>query len=175
MASASIMPMNQPVDATADEPSMNGPSASVVSNWLVNQSIVTFDEVLTNSTCIHLDLFDVALGEVVAVDDDHSDLEQLVGLEAAQDQEVLVELVVALLEDRLALAPVLDEEVRAGLAIDVRVPNDLDGRHAVVHRHLVPRELRFIRWVSASVSRAPFNVIAVQRNFKLMLIKRDLI
>lgn len=44
----------------------------------------------------------------------------------------------------LALDPVLDEEVRAWFALQVRLPNDPDVRLAVIVRFLFPREIGLI-------------------------------
>ena len=118
---------------------------------------------MTIVTCIHHHIFDVTFSEEVAIDDNDADFVQLIGFQAAQEEEVLVEFVFAFLENRFALAPELDEKVRARLAVDVGVPRDLQGRHAVLHLNLVPGELRLVGRIRVAIAGASFDVITKRR------------
>jgi hypothetical protein len=60
----------------------------------------------------------------------------------------------------------------ARLTVDIRMPDDFDGRHSVVQRHLVPRELRLVGRIGISVARVSFDVVTIGKERNLNFISR---
>ena len=80
----------------------------------------------------------------VAVDGDDAHLVNLARVEAAQHEELFVELFCRLFKDRLSFTTILDVEMRSRIAIHVRQPRYFNNGHVVVQK-LCPSECWSVR------------------------------
>lgn len=147
--------MNQPAVATFWLGTFSGPSA--IKYYLMKFrplkfSIFIFFKVLTNSISVHV--LRATLGHVYAVDRDCAELVVHVRLQASNRGAVVDDLRVGDEPLALALQPVLDEEMRARIAVVVvRIPRHLNVCQAIIRRQSIPTELRHVRGCGRAASR----------------------